>query len=100
MCSSTINDADQGQHCGDGPAGRPDGQCPRAPLLMFFPCCLFQCSLSAVLCAPPLLMMQIKVSKVETDLLIDQLGSVFGALGSVKVPTSKFEKRLEEVAHK
>ncbi len=53
--------------------------------------------LIAQLCS---LCMQIKVKKVETDLLIDQLWCVFGALATSKVPTTKFEKRLEEVAHK
>ena len=37
---------------------------------------------------------------METDLLIDQLASVFGVLSASKVPTTKLEKRLEEVSHR
>ncbi len=43
---------------------------------------------------------QVKVKKVETDLLIDQLHEIFLALGQHKVNVSKFEKRLDDVAHK
>lgn len=43
---------------------------------------------------------QVKVKKVETDLLIDQLHEVFLQLGKEKVAVTKFEKRLEDVVHK
>ena len=44
--------------------------------------------------------MQIKVRKSSTDLLIDQLASIFGQLAAAKVPTSKYEKKLDEVRGK
>ena len=45
-------------------------------------------------------MLQVKTKKVETDLLIDQLHEIFVQLGHHKVPVTKYEKRLEDVAHK
>lgn len=47
--------------------------------------------------APPHPTPQIKEKKLGTDLLIDQLHNVFSQLSASKVPTAKFEKRLEEV---
>lgn len=44
--------------------------------------------------------LQTKVAKSSTDLLVDQLREVFQSLSRDKVPTSKLEKRLEEVAHR
>lgn len=49
---------------------------------------------------PCTLLAQVKVKKVETDLLIDQLHEVFAYLGQHKVQVSKLEKRLDDVAHK
>jgi hypothetical protein len=43
---------------------------------------------------------QVKSKKTDTDLLIDQLHEIFMQLGQHKVPVSKYEKRLEDVAHK
>jgi dynein heavy chain, axonemal len=43
---------------------------------------------------------QVKVSKVETDLLIDQLAETFHVLGKDKVSVNKYEKRLDEVKHR
>lgn len=43
---------------------------------------------------------QVKVKKAETDLLIDQLHDIFHYLSHHKVPSSKFEKRLDDAAHK
>jgi dynein heavy chain len=44
--------------------------------------------------------LQIKVRKSTTDLLIDQLSSIFTQLAAAKVPTNKHEKKLEEVRGK
>jgi hypothetical protein len=44
--------------------------------------------------------MQVKIKKGDTDLAIDQLREVFRVLAVDKVPTSKLEKRLDDLAHK
>ena len=41
-----------------------------------------------------------KVKKSDIDLNIDQLHEVFHALASERVPTTKLEKRLDELVHK
>jgi dynein heavy chain len=40
------------------------------------------------------------VKKSDMDLTIDQLHEVFHVLAADKVPTTKLEKRLDELAHK
>jgi hypothetical protein len=44
--------------------------------------------------------LQVKIKKGDTDLAIDQLREVFRVLAVDKVPTSKLEKRLDDLAHK
>lgn len=43
---------------------------------------------------------QVKVKKSDNDLLIEQLKETLRVLAADKIPTSKLEKRLEDVAHK
>lgn len=43
---------------------------------------------------------QIKVKKADNDLLIEQLREVFRVLAADKVPVTKLDKRLDDVAHK
>jgi hypothetical protein len=42
----------------------------------------------------------VKVKKSDSDLLIEQLKETLRVLAADKIPTSKLEKRLEDVAHK
>jgi aspartate oxidase len=42
----------------------------------------------------------VKVKKSDNDLLIEQLKETLRVLAADKIPTSKLEKRLEDVAHK